>query len=242
MHALLLAPWPTSMAPMAPKIPPAAASVTTVKTRLLQSPPPTATVIAESPGRVASEPLVSERVHVTAAREPIETISAAPATAEPRASAPESVAEAPREETPPANHSQAVAAIEPDGYVPRPQLTLPPLLLTQVVIPEAPADASLESPSGILALYIDEKGHVRKVEALEPKLPPEYERLVQEAFESARYLPGQVEGRIAKSRIRIEVRFAGGRHAHAVDLLMPLPPVGAGFPLDGNSAAHQKFP
>jgi hypothetical protein len=82
-------------------------------------------------------------------------------------------------------------------------------LLTQIVIPAPPADVSPEGPSGILALYIDEEGHVRKVEALEPKLPPAYERLVQEAFEAARYLPGQVDGRIVKSRIRIEVRFGG---------------------------------
>jgi len=180
-----------------------------MKARLLQPSQPTTTVTVESRSRVASEPRVSERVHVTAAQVPIETISTAPSIAEPLAPAPESSAETPRDQTPPADHGQAVVAVEQDGYIPRPQLTLPPLLLTQIVIPAPPADASPEGPSGILALYIDEEGHVRKVEALEPKLPPTYERLVQEAFEGARYLPGQVDGRIVKSRIRIEVRFGG---------------------------------
>ncbi|MFT3813229.1 MAG: hypothetical protein QM740_07590 [Acidovorax sp.] len=95
------------------------------------------------------------------------------------------------------------------GYLPRPLLTLAPMLIAPVEIPEpagAPADA-MGARVGIVAVFIDETGRVRDVQPQDPRLPPEYEEAVRQAFMAARYLAGQRDGRVVKSRIRIEVVF-----------------------------------
>lgn len=101
-----------------------------------------------------------------------------------------------------------------DGYVPRPQLSIAPEPVIPVVIATPPDTAStgrlIGRYSGVLVLYIDEQGRVRRIEAEQPALPEAMERAAREAFLGARFLPGQVDGRVVKSRIRIEVVFDDG--------------------------------
>ena len=99
---------------------------------------------------------------------------------------------------------------EPDGYVPRSQLTEPPVLQAPVVIKEpAVQTPSFGMRTGILALYIDDEGRVLQVLGQEPALPAEYEQAAREAFLEARYTPGRIDGRAVKSRVRVEVKFNG---------------------------------
>ncbi len=105
---------------------------------------------------------------------------------------------------------EATPTCDPEGYVPRPLLSVPPILQTQVVIAAPPAAAQVIGiRTAILALFIDDEGQVREVHSQEPRLPPEYEQAAREAFLAARYAPGRINGRAVKSRIRVEVRFGG---------------------------------
>jgi len=98
-----------------------------------------------------------------------------------------------------------------DGYVPRPLLSIAPQPEIPVVIPAPSSDSGtgrlIGRYSGVLALYIDEQGHVRRIEAEPPALPESMERAARAAFLGARFSPGQMDGRAVKSRIRVEVVF-----------------------------------
>lgn len=94
------------------------------------------------------------------------------------------------------------------GYVPRPQLTVPPVLLTDVTIDEPPGLTEIGGiRSGVLALYIDDTGRVRHIRTDDWLLPPEYEEAARNAFSKARYRPGEIDGRPVKSRVRVLVTF-----------------------------------
>lgn len=108
--------------------------------------------------------------------------------------------------------SSAVPASSPGdasggGYVPRPYLSIAPVATEPVVIPAAPGSVDVGRRVGVLALYIDEQGRVRRVEAEPPTLPEAMERAAREAFMGAHFSPGQVDGHAVKSRIRVEVVF-----------------------------------
>jgi protein TonB len=98
------------------------------------------------------------------------------------------------------------------GYLPRPLLSIAPEPAIPVVIP-TPSSSSpgtgrlIGRYSGVLALYIDEQGQVRRIEAEPPALPESMELAARAAFLGARFSPGQVDGRAVKSRIRVEVVF-----------------------------------
>lgn len=107
---------------------------------------------------------------------------------------------------------EAASPGELEGYVPRPLLTEPPVLLAPVVIGEP---GSTDEPpvgirKGILALYIDGEGRVRAVLGEDPILPADYEQAAREAFLAARYAPGRINGKAVRSRVRVEVQFSGG--------------------------------
>lgn len=96
------------------------------------------------------------------------------------------------------------------GYVPRPLLSVAPEPVIPVVIAVPPAAAAgrlIGRYSAVLALYIDEEGRVRRIEAESPALPEPMERAARQAFLAARFSPGQVAGQVVKSRIRVEVVF-----------------------------------
>lgn len=92
-------------------------------------------------------------------------------------------------------------------YIPRPELSVVPLAQGAVILPVI-SDPTFEGKHvGILALYIDESGRVHHIRALEPRLPPELEKTAMAAFQDMRYTPGQKNGAIVKSRIKVEVVF-----------------------------------
>jgi hypothetical protein len=94
------------------------------------------------------------------------------------------------------------------GYVPRPLLSVVPDAIDPVVIATTPEVADIPGRhAGVLSLYIDEQGRVRRIEADEPALPAAMERAAREAFMAARFSPGQVDGHVVRSRLRIEVVF-----------------------------------
>jgi len=61
--------------------------------------------------------------------------------------------------------------------------------------------------TGVLALFIDELGVVRRVRAEGDALPPVLEAVATQAFLDARFKPGEVQGQPVRSLIRVEVVF-----------------------------------
>jgi hypothetical protein len=94
-----------------------------------------------------------------------------------------------------------------DGYIPRPLLTQGPVALTTVLIESPASQAPSGRYMGVLSLFIDEEGRVREVRGEQPSLPPEMEEAARAAFLQARFKPGELDGRIVRSRLRVEVSF-----------------------------------
>jgi protein TonB len=110
--------------------------------------------------------------------------------------------------------SSAPATVAPvdttDGgveYMPRGLLSVVPVARGPVAIPyprDGPAKGRF---STVLALFIDEGGLVRRVRVDGPDLPPALDAAAREAFLAVRWTPGEFEGRVVKSLIRVEVNF-----------------------------------
>lgn len=93
------------------------------------------------------------------------------------------------------------------GYLPRSVLTIAPRALTPVVIDYPRFDGEVDFYSGEFDLFIDDDGSVARVAVATPDLPGILGNAVNEAFMSARFAPGELEGRPVRARIRIEVTF-----------------------------------
>ena len=100
-----------------------------------------------------------------------------------------------------------IVEVESDNYMPRNQLSMPPIAKTAIVLEPPPGEIASARLVGILSLFIDEQGRVQRVDAEEPTLPPAFEQVAREAFMAAEFSPGEVDGRAVKSRQRIEVVF-----------------------------------
>lgn len=107
--------------------------------------------------------------------------------------------------TPSAQDIGSVAAL--DGYVPRRWLTVAPQPTAPVVLPFPSAFNDKARYTVVLNLYIEADGRVGRVEFEGVPLPAVLERAARITFESAHFTPGQVNGRIVKSLIRVEVDF-----------------------------------
>lgn len=93
------------------------------------------------------------------------------------------------------------------GYIPRPQLSIAPAALTPIMI-EAPLEQrEPQRITGILSIYINESGRVDHINPSGLEEFPEFEKAALAAFQGVTYTPGQVQGQVVKSRIRIEVVF-----------------------------------
>lgn len=113
---------------------------------------------------------------------------------------------APQPATPPAAVA-APAHQDSDGYLPRPLLTRAPEPVREVLVPYPAAFDEAGRYQAVLTLYIEADGRVSRVEMDEQALPPPLEHAARRSFEQARFTPGQVDGRIVKSKIRVEVTF-----------------------------------
>lgn len=94
-----------------------------------------------------------------------------------------------------------------DVFIPRPQLSIPPVAQTPIVLPDINAVTQSGRFAGILALFIDETGRVHHITPLEPRLPLNLEKAAIEAFMAVQFTPGELRGTIVKSRIKMEVVF-----------------------------------
>jgi len=97
--------------------------------------------------------------------------------------------------------------VETDSYIPRNQLSTPPVPKTTIVLEPPLGELTNDRLVGILSLFIDEQGRVQRVDAEEPTLPPAFEQAAREAFMAAEFSSGKVDGLAVKSRMRVEVVF-----------------------------------
>jgi len=96
-----------------------------------------------------------------------------------------------------------------DEYLPRSQLTVAPVAQTPAILLPPPGQDDGVRRTGMVSLFIDEEGRVRRVESHEPLLPGPFEQAAREAFIGVRFSPGERDGQPVKSRIRVEVEFDG---------------------------------
>lgn len=92
-------------------------------------------------------------------------------------------------------------------YLPRNELSLPPRPLSLIDIGFPPHEAVQERLEATLAVYIDELGQVRKVEAVRGELPPALLESARNAFLGAQFKAGEQQGRAVKSFIHVAVVF-----------------------------------
>ncbi|WP_366919264.1 energy transducer TonB [Variovorax ginsengisoli] len=128
-----------------------------------------------------------------------------PWSAEPTASA------QPRLEAPATSKDSAAAPLNSirDEYLPRSQLTVAPVAQTPAILLPPLGQDDATRRTGVLSLFIDAEGRVRRVEAHEPLMPEPFEQAAREAFMGVRFSPGERDGQAVKSRIRVEVVFDG---------------------------------
>ena len=100
------------------------------------------------------------------------------------------------------------AGFDEQSYLPRPRLTVPPTLQSAVLLSWPPHDAPPAGRyAGVLSLFIDELGVVQRVRVDEGELPAALQEQARAVFLGAHFSPGQLQGQVVKSRIRIEVSF-----------------------------------
>lgn len=92
-------------------------------------------------------------------------------------------------------------------YVPRPLLTAAPTPLSPVLLTWPANGPAQGSYRGVLKLYVDETGRVQRVEPEDDGLPASLAEAARQVFLASRFAPGQIEGHIVRSWIRIEVSF-----------------------------------
>lgn len=95
----------------------------------------------------------------------------------------------------------------PDRYHARRELSRPPKALSPIDIVFPPGVPTPGRHAAVLAVYIDELGQVRKVRTEGEALPLAFEDAARNAFLSARFRAGELDGRNVKSFILVEVVF-----------------------------------
>lgn len=96
---------------------------------------------------------------------------------------------------------------DPDRYHARRELSRPPKPLSPIDIVFPPGVPTPGRHTAVLAVYIDELGHVRKVRTEGEALPLAFEDAARNAFLGASFRAGELEGRAVKSYIHVEVVF-----------------------------------
>lgn len=102
----------------------------------------------------------------------------------------------------------AASAVEPAIYVPRAMLSTAPVPRTPVMLVWPQNWPLKASYTAILKLYLDEQGEVERVEQDgDTRLPEPLFESARQAFISAGFTPGQLNGQAVKSWVRVEVNF-----------------------------------
>lgn len=94
-----------------------------------------------------------------------------------------------------------------DEYLPRSALSGFPSALEPIFVPY-PEGVPYGDWRVIFTLFIDTDGSVRHVRSGTANLPAALEQAARQAFATARFKPGEVDGQPVKSRIRVEVEFS----------------------------------
>lgn len=119
---------------------------------------------------------------------------------------------------PPPPPLPSLATAGQDGYIPRPQLTVPPAMAGPLIL-SWPEGGIAGHYAAIVALYIDEEGSVRRIQFQDDALPEPFRVQVRQALEGMRFAPGELHGRPVKSLIRIEVTFDAEPQAQSRGML-----------------------
>lgn len=93
------------------------------------------------------------------------------------------------------------------AYLPRDLLTMGPRPLEPIVIAYPPEAHHPGKLNGRLAVYIDERGAVRRVEPLDNVLTGPVLDAARTAFLGARFMPGERQGQAVRTRLEVEVSF-----------------------------------
>lgn len=93
------------------------------------------------------------------------------------------------------------------NYLPRSALSAGPRPLDPVVIAYPSFDGEASRYAAEFDVFIDDRGSVVRVDGRDSGLPRILLDAVRQAFHTARFAPGELDGRPVHSRIRIEVTF-----------------------------------
>jgi hypothetical protein len=107
----------------------------------------------------------------------------------------------------PQSPNLASGSADPD-YVPRGQLTASPRPATAVDIPFPPGVTGLVDLKVQVTLFIDAGGQVQRVRLDTPEVPVSFAQMIQQAFLSARFVPGEVQGLAVPTMMRLEAEFS----------------------------------
>lgn len=99
------------------------------------------------------------------------------------------------------------AADSASEYLPRPLLTQAPQTLAPVMVEFPLQVGDVGRYATVLALFIDEAGVVRRIRVDGQSLPEPFEAAARRSFLNARFRPGQLQGQVVKSLVRVEVVF-----------------------------------
>lgn len=105
------------------------------------------------------------------------------------------------------NTDEPPSASAAEVYHPRSELSIAPRLQGVLDIAFPPQEPKHLRHEATLAIYIDEHGHVRKVTPVQGELPKTFVEAARNAFLSARFQPGQLQGQAVKSFIHVAVVF-----------------------------------
>ena len=126
------------------------------------------------------------------------------------AAAHEAEMRAPAPAAPGVTEAQPLHAARDADYVDASLLSTRPRPEGEIAIPEPEVGTYRGTFKAVLVVFIDETGHVARVEVDRSDLPAEFELSAREAFARARFRPGLIGARPVRSRLRIEVGFDSG--------------------------------
>lgn len=106
-----------------------------------------------------------------------------------------------------------IDALERDGpssaysYLPRPLLSRGPEPISPIFLAWRDGDERQGRYQAVLALFIDEHGIVQSTRLEEGDLPPDMLGQARRAFSAARFWPGELDGRVVRTRLSVEIVF-----------------------------------
>jgi hypothetical protein len=98
-------------------------------------------------------------------------------------------------------------AFDESPYLPVGKLTRAPSPIVPVNVPYPEGTAVTGTVVARLTLFIDEDGHVVRVVIGSGELPDAFVQAAKDAFEAARFRPGQIDGTPVKVRMVVDVEF-----------------------------------